>query len=56
MSKLENSMQPKISYKTVKKVSDLTQMPTSRGFEKALLIILKDYESLKKKSKRGSKN
>jgi len=48
-------MQPKISYDTVDRVSRLAQMPISRGFEKALLIILEDYESLQKKSKRGRK-
>lgn len=49
MSKDENCMQPKISYSTVERVSHLTQMPISRGFEKALLVILDEYETLMKK-------
>jgi len=48
MSKYENAMQPKVSYETVERISRLAKMPISRGFEKALLIILKDYEDLKK--------
>lgn len=56
MSKYENSMQPKISYDTVERVGKLAQMPISRGFEKALLIILDDYDFLKKKTKKEEKS
>lgn len=49
MSKDENCMQPKISYSTVERVGHLNQMPISRGFEKALLVILDEYETLMKK-------
>jgi len=49
VSKYENSMQPKISYETVDRVSKLAQMPVSRGFEKALTVILDDYDVLRKK-------
>ena len=55
MSKYENSMQPKISYDTVEWVSKLAHVPISRGFEKALVIILNDYEHLKKKHPKGGK-
>lgn len=49
MNNCEHSMQPKISYTTVERISKLTQMPIARGFENALIIILNDYEKLKKK-------
>lgn len=54
MNRSQNSMQPKISYETVERISKLTQKPLSRGFENALILILDDYEILQKKySKKG---
>jgi len=46
-------MQPKISYTMVERVSRLAQKPISRGFEKALVIILDDYENFLKNNKKN---
>lgn len=41
-------MQPEISFKTVERVQKLTGKPISRGFEKAIIQILDEYERLEK--------
>lgn len=48
-------MQPNVAFDTIFRIERITGKPLRRGFDTILNEILDDYESLKKKSRRGSK-
>lgn len=56
MSIPSGTMQPKIPYELVDRVSRLSRMPVSRGFSRALAFVLEDYEKLLEQSKNLTKN
>lgn len=48
-------MQPNVTFDTIFRIERITGKPLRRGFDAILNDILDEYESLKKRSKRGKK-